>query len=268
MLHAVAEIDACTLRGRKETRDLHDPIRRNARDLLRPGRRIFLHVLLQKVVAKAPSFDERLVDKVFAGHHVEHGQGKGRIRPRPDRHPFVREADVRLHGGLYGNEPCAPRLRVDIRPHTFQGGARVDRLLAPHEDEIAVFVVYGPRPISDSIGEGESHLHGAYAAVPVIRASMGHEEAVEVLAVGPPGRREDAERFRAVFSFLFFQCIGDDADGVIPGDLLESPPLLSRPPAAWDISAFPANRPIEGPPVPWSKEPPSLRAPLSCPPPL
>ena len=66
-----------------------DPICRDSRDLFGPRRRIFLHVLFQLVISVAPLLHEGLIDEVLIDHHMEHGQGEGRIRPGPDRHPFV-----------------------------------------------------------------------------------------------------------------------------------------------------------------------------------
>ena len=114
----------------------------------------------------------------------------------------------------------APRSLASTRERVppFAGPGK-DGLFAPDEHQVAVHVIRNRPGVAEGIGKGKRVLHGADAAVAVIGAAVGHEEAVAIVAVASAGRRQDPKGFWSELVLLGFQFIGNPLDGLIPGDL-------------------------------------------------
>ena len=220
MLDAVAQINGRLLGLGIQPRDLLDLFGRDTADLFRPVRRVLLDVGLQFVVAMAPLVHEFLVDQILVHHHIQHAQTKGGVRAGADRHPHVRQAHIRLHGGLDGNEFGPAFLGRQEIPGPVLSRPLVDGLLAPDQDDVGILVIRH-RHGAKGVGKGEYPLHDADAAVPVVRAAVGDQEAVHVFAVIPPRRREHAQGLGTVFGLLFLQFPGNDVQGLVIGDRRE-----------------------------------------------
>ncbi len=95
----------------------------------------------------------------------------------------------------------APRFLAATRLRTgIHGRAGVNWLAAPQNNQVTILII-GLRDSADGITESKAPLHGADAAVTVVRTAMGDEKPNQV-AVGAACRRQNGQRFRAILFFL------------------------------------------------------------------
>ena len=202
--------------------EIGDLIRRNAGDWLGPRRRVFDDVLFQFFKSVSPLGNEVGVVEFFADDDVEHCQCQSGIGSRPYRNPGIGKSYIRLHRGFNGDDLDSAVFCVQDLLQIAPGASGINRLLAPDQKELCIGNIRH-RCRAQRVSECKSLLHCADAAVSIVWAAVGDQKPIQVFAVGAARRREDCQRFRPVFLFLFLELGGDQVQRLVPGYALKFP---------------------------------------------
>ena len=190
-------------------------------------RREALQPFLQLVEAGGVFLNKIMVIQVFLDDDVHHAHGQRRVRGRAQLQPQVRLVGQLAAAGVDHDQFCA----------VSQGMGQVDALVlvrvgnqvvaAPGDHAFRFVVVVAERDIhAHHLADGDAwqvaHVPRRQHVGRAVQVGDPVHETVEIA----PGAMAEHHRFSAGFPFYLVQFVGDDGQGLVPG---QPPPLAFAP---------------------------------------
>ena len=217
------------LGGRELNGEAADALGVDAADLGGPLRRValLLQVIAEALEALAVAIDEVAVMETLIDDHLAHGQRQGAVGTRLDRNPLIGLLGGFREGGVDHHQLAAALLGFEQRAALEQPLVGPQHVHAPEDDVARVGEVMHREDVAKDGQAGRAAVLLAARGVGIhvgraieIAQQVMIENGVGVMVTG------QGDRLRAVLVRDILQLVGDEAEGLVPGDALE----LARPP--------------------------------------